>query len=155
MNNMKERLSEIFFQVSAGKVTSGGWGLQALEGCRPGANLFSQLQCVPGAQGSAGSKACAYTQNLPAVANVLTPNEAWQAVWWRLLSSGWRSPWRLLVGKSFTFSCRLLAVAVVPAGHLWAPRTLTWWGFLHQSLGTKSKCQSQFTWDTLASGQWA
>ena len=47
--------------MSAGKVTSGGWGLQALERRRPGANLLSPLPCVPGDQGSAGCKVCAYS----------------------------------------------------------------------------------------------
>lgn len=38
----------------------------------------------------------------------------------------WRSSWRLLEGKSVTFSCHLLAAAVVPAG-IGHHGTLTWW----------------------------
>lgn len=56
----RDEIFSFFFLASAGKVTSGGRGLRALERWRPGANPLSQLPCVPGVQGPAGSKVCAY-----------------------------------------------------------------------------------------------
>lgn len=97
-----------FFLASAGKVTSGGRGLRALERWRPGANPLSQLPCVPGVQGPAGSKVCAYVgcckarqKKNPSVAD----NDSWHRVRWRWLTPVVTS----LAGKSITFSCLLLA----------------------------------------------